>query len=189
MRKEGKSMANEEHQRLIKQSVNEWNTWRRENHGLNLAPDLSNIDLYNIDLRAVNFTFTNLTGANLVFANLGGANFFGANLTEANLHRGNLIDANLTKANLTNARLTETVLVEALLKETDFMDVVFGHTILANLDLRECKNLGTIKHKEPSTIGVDTLVKSKGAIPVEFLRGIGLDEDFIAFLGSLGYHL
>ncbi len=182
-------MANEEHKQLIMQGVNQWNTWRRKNHGLNLVPDLSNIDLYNINLIGVNFTYTNLTGAMLAFANLGEANLYGANLTNANLHRGNLIDANLTNANLTNARLTEVVFVETLLKETNFMDVVFGHTILANLDLRECKNLGTIKHKEPSTLGVDTLVKSKGAIPIEFLRGVGLDESFITFLGSLGYYL
>ena len=181
------NMANKEHQRLIMQGVNQWNTWRRENHGLNLVPDLSNIDLYNIDLRAADFAFTNLTGSKLVFANLGGANFVGANLTNANLHRGNLIDANLTKANLTNANLTEAVLVEALLKETDFMDAVMEHTVLANLDLRGCKNLNTVQHKEPSSLSIDTIVKSKGAIPLEFLRGVGLDENFIAFLGSLGY--
>jgi len=175
-------MANEEHKRLITQGVNQWNTWRRENHDLNLTPDLSNIDLYNIDLRAVNFAFTNLSSANLVGANLGGVNLFGADLTDANLYRGNLIDANLIKANL-----TEVIFVEVLFKETDFMDAVFAHTVLANLDLRECKNLSTIRHKGPSTIGIDTLVRSKGAIPVEFLRGVGLKESFIAFLGSLDY--
>ena len=175
-------MANEEHKRLITQGVNQWNTWRRENHDLNLTPDLSNIDLYNIDLRAVNFAFTNLSSANLVGANLGGVNLFGADLTDANLYRGNLIKANLTKANL-----TEVIFVEVLFKETDFMHAVFAHTVLANLDLRECKNLSTIRHKGPSTIGIDTLVRSKGAIPVEFLRGVGLKESFIAFLGSLDY--
>ncbi len=180
-------MANEEHKRLITQGVNQWNTWRRENHDLNLTPDLSNIDLYNIDLRAVNFAFTNLSSANLVGANLGGVNLFGADLTDANLYRGNLIKANLTKANLTKANLTEVIFVEVLFKETDFMHAVFAHTVLANLDLRECKNLSTIRHKGPSTIGIDTLVRSKGAIPVEFLRGVGLKESFIAFLGSLDY--
>lgn len=178
-------MANEEHKQLILQGVSPWNTWRRKNHNLKLTPDLSNIDLTNIDLRAANFAFTNLMGANLVFANLGGVNGVGANLSEANLHRANLVDADLTRANLTKADLTEVIFVETRFKETDFMNSVFAHTILANLDLRGCKNLSTIRHKEPSTLGIDTFLRSKGAIPVEFLRGVGLSESLIEYILSL----
>ncbi len=178
-------MANEEHKHIILQGVNQWNTWRRATHDLHLTPDLSNIDLYNLDLKAANFAFTNLTGANLVFANLSGANLFGANLAGANLHRVNLIDAELTDANLTQADLTEAIFVETRLLETDFTNAVFGRTVLANLHLQGCKNLSTISHKQTSTLGIDTLLRSKGTLPVEFLRGVGLSESFIAYIHSL----
>jgi hypothetical protein len=42
-----------------------------------------------------------------------------------------------------------------------------------------------VRHKGPSTIGVDTLYKSGGKIPDTFLRGAGAPENFIAYLGSL----
>ena len=37
----------------------------------------------------------------------------------------------------------------------------------------------------PSTIGIDTIYKSRGKIPVEFLRGCGVPENFIAYMHSL----
>lgn len=45
--------------------------------------------------------------------------------------------------------------------------------------------LGTIRHVGPSTIGVDTLFRSKGKIPEVFLRGAGVPESLIEYLGSL----
>jgi uncharacterized protein YjbI with pentapeptide repeats len=178
-------MANEDHKRLILQGVDQWNTWRYENYDLKLTPDLSNVDLYNTNLIGADFAFTNLSGANLAFADLSGANLAFANLTEANFHRSKLIDAQLMHANLAKANLTEVIFVETLFQETDFMNAVFGHTVLANLNLRECKNLNTIQHKEPSALSIDTIMRSEGAMPIEFLRGIGLNERFISFLLTL----
>ena len=180
-------MANEEHARLILQGVRQWNTWRRENHGLDLLPDLSGMDFMNRNLIGVNFASTNLTGVSFAFAHLGGANLVGANLTDAILQRSNLGDANLTRANLAHADLTEALLVETLLEETDFLHAVFAHTVLANLDLRGCKHLDTITHKEPSTLGIDTIMRSRGVLPKEFLQGVGLNERFITFLDALDY--
>jgi len=178
-------MANEEHTRLILQGVSQWNIWRRENHGLDLLPDLSGIDFMNRNLIGANFTSTNLTGVSFAFAHLGGANLYEANLTDAILQRSNLGDANLTRANLTHADLTEALFVETLLEETDFLNAVFAHTVLANLDLRGCKHLDTITHKEPSTLGIDTIMRSRGVLPKEFLQGVGLNERFITFLDAL----
>lgn len=180
-------MAIEEHKQLILQGVSQWNTWRRNNHALNLTPDLSNIDLHNANLIGANFAFTNFTGTNLAFTQLGGANFVGANLTEAIFRRCNLSDADLTQANLVKADLTEAILIETLLKDTNFTGTVLAHTVLAYLDLRGCKNLNMVTHKAPSTLGIDTLIKSKGAIPIAFLRGVGIPESFIAYIRSLNY--
>ena len=46
-------------------------------------------------------------------------------------------------------------------------------TIFGDVDLSEVKGLESIKHEGPSTIGVDTLVRSRGKIPEAFLRGCG----------------
>ena len=180
-------MANEEHKQLLLQGVNQWNTWRMENHDLRLTPNLSNIDLVNVNLIGANFAFTDLSGANLAFANLSGVNFVQANLTQANLHRATLVDADLSGACLSDARLTEVIFVETHLRDTDFMNAVMARTVLVNLDLRGCKNLNTIRHTKPSSLSIDTIMKSKGIIPIEFLRGVGLKESLITFLSSLDY--
>ena len=39
-------------------------------------------------------------------------------------------------------------------------------------------------HNGPSTIGVDTIYRSQGKIPEAFLRGAGLPDEFIAYIGS-----
>lgn len=40
-------------------------------------------------------------------------------------------------------------------------------------------------HELPSTLGIDTIYKSKGKIPESFLRGCGVPEDFIKLIPSL----
>lgn len=47
------------------------------------------------------------------------------------------------------------------------------------------KGLETVKHFGPSSIGIDTIYKSKGNIPEVFLRGAGVPEDFITYMRSL----
>jgi hypothetical protein len=41
-----------------------------------------------------------------------------------------------------------------------------------------------VVHLAPSTIGIDTIYKSKGKIPEVFLRGCGVPDEFIAYVGS-----
>lgn len=40
-------------------------------------------------------------------------------------------------------------------------------------------------HRAPSTIGFEVLARSRGAIPIPFLRGCGLPDTFIYYLPSL----
>ena len=42
-----------------------------------------------------------------------------------------------------------------------------------------------MRHEGPSTIGVDTIYRSQGKIPEVFLRGAGLPDEFIDYIGSL----
>ena len=46
----------------------------------------------------------------------------------------------------------------------------------ADVDLSEVKGLESVGHQGPSTIGVDTLVRSEGEIPEAFLRGCGVPD-------------
>ena len=117
------------------------------------------------DLRAVKLTGRDLRGANLV----------GADLRGANLGRANLGGANLTGANLYGTALSGADFTEARAWGTNF----------ANVDLTVAKGLETIRHYGPSTIGIDTIYKSRGKIPEKFLRGAGVPDEFIDFISSM----
>jgi hypothetical protein len=54
-----------------------------------------------------------------------------------------------------------------------------GSTTFANVDLSGVKGLETLSHVGPSFIGIDTIYRSKGKIPLVFLRGAGVPDDFI----------
>ena len=114
------------------------------------------------------------------FSDLSGANFSKAslnytNLTAANLSKVNLRGADLTGADLTSANLRGADLSRAVVRDTKFND----------LDLRLTKGLETIKHDGPSTIGIDTVIRSKGNIPEVFLRGVGVPNVFIEYIHAL----
>jgi Pentapeptide repeats (8 copies) len=106
----------------------------------------------------------------LVRPDLSGADFNGAYLFAANLSGAELFAADLSGA---------------ALSATDFNSANFGNTILGNVDLSQAQGLETVRHRFPSTIGIDTLVRSKGVIPEIFLRGAGVSEPFITSLKSL----
>jgi hypothetical protein len=64
-------------------------------------------------------------------------------------------------------------------------DAVVGWTVFGDVDLSGVKSLETVQHLGPSTIGIDTIYRSKGRIPEEFLRGAGVPEQFVACLPAL----
>lgn len=52
-------------------------------------------------------------------------------------------------------------------------------------NLTDVKGLEKVIHKGPSTIDIDTIYRSKGKIPDVFLRGAGIPNNFITYIGSL----
>src|SRR5437764_435475 len=80
-------MANEEHLKILKQGVEQWNKWRSEN---TIRPELGGADL---------------NSANLVDADLRGANLSQADLPDANLSRTSLVETDFTKATITGCRI------------------------------------------------------------------------------------
>lgn len=160
--------------------------------------NLSNTDLSEADfgpweheLEPAAFVTTNLSQADLSGANLSRANLSHAYLSYANLRGADLSDVDLSTANLHDADLSGSILLGADLSLTDLEGAIFNEaeigwgTIFAHNDLRNVKGLETLVHHFYSTIGIDTFYQSRGEIPVTFLRGCGVPEDFITYMRSL----
>ncbi len=159
------------------------------------SSNLSKADFRGANLSAANLTYATLMGtlleaANLKDATLNSANLLsadlsGADLRHADLAGANLAGANLKGSNLGNSDLMSTNLYWARLPESDFSGARVGSTIFADNDLSTVTGLETVHHGGPSTIGIDTIYRSKGKIPEVFLRGCGVPDDFVIYAKSL----
>lgn len=175
-------MANQEYVAILKQGVEVWNKWRKEHS--DVRPDISGTNFSNINLSGTNFRIaylqditlknTDLHDADLIGANLSGADLSNASLSGVRLIGADLSSANLTEADLSFAEFSGTDLSYANLSSTTTI-----WTIFANVDLRTVIGLDTIQHKGPSTIGIDTIMRSEGAIPERFLREAGVTDNII----------
>jgi hypothetical protein len=183
---------------LKEQGVKAWNEWRNATPGTRpdfSDADLSFLNLSDADLSDVDLSETNLSGAilsaadlfqaDLSRAHLNGAHLLGATLIGANLGAADFLDANLNRTDLSGANLSGANLTSADLTEADFSDCIMGATQVGNVDLSRCNGLETVTHTGPSTIGIDTIYRSGGNIPHEFLRGAGVPEPFIVHMKSL----
>ena len=137
------------------------------------------------DLSAANLSEADLGRAVLLEANLQEANCIGASFREANLRSANLCEADLREASLHSAVLAETNLCGAILGRTDFSHALVLGTHFADLDLTGAQGLEAVEHHGPSTVGIDTIYKSRGKIPEIFLRGCGVPDEFIAYISSM----
>jgi uncharacterized protein YjbI with pentapeptide repeats len=161
--------------------------------------DLGGADLTGASLNQASLDQANLTGASLNQANLTGAKLRWADLTKATLNQADLTHADLThadlnqatlnQADLTHADLTAANLNHADLSGANLKGAMCSLTWLSDLDLSQVRGLEDVQHKGPSSIGVDTLIKSQGKIPAEFLRGCGVPDVWItnipALIGSM----
>jgi uncharacterized protein YjbI with pentapeptide repeats len=187
-------MADQKQVKLLTRNVKGWNKWRKDHPGDKV--DLILADLLGVDLREANLSLADLRGASLRGAHLGrvdlsAADLSKADLSAADLSAANLSKADLSKADLTLARLWYADLGEANLSEahldgaditavtvrgTNFAASCVERTIFGNCDLSESLGLQTVFHRAASTIGTDTISRSKGKIPTKFLRGCGLSD-------------
>lgn len=142
-------MANKEQLEILKQGVEVWNQWRQDHPNIKI----------------------DLSGADLVAADLNGADLSGANLSRADFRRADLSGADLRKAILWGVNFTR-----ADLRQANFMSSLIAHTLFGDCELGSSRGLERINHWTSSTIGTDTINKSKGRIPIQFLRGCGLSD-------------
>jgi TIR domain/Pentapeptide repeats (8 copies) len=190
-------MANPEHLEILKQGVERWNKWREEHP--DVRPDLGKADLFRANLSAADVIRAHFSEVNLseakpselvakfisAGANLHGADLHGAGLEEANLSRADLSAADLSGAVLSGANLSAANLRAANLREANFTEAPAMYTSFDNVDLSVANGLEAARHLGPSTIGLDTIYKSRGKIPDVFLRGCGVPENFIQYMHSL----
>jgi uncharacterized protein YjbI with pentapeptide repeats len=190
-------MANEEHVALLKQGIEVWNAWRKENP--EILPDLDAADLHGPDLEGAAFARANLHGANLHRAHLRGADLRSVSLVEAELRGTDFHDAdlrgadlrltypraaNFRGADLRGADLRYIDLRAASMSGADLGDALLEETIFADIDLSEARGLDSCRHFGPSIIDHRTLQRS-GPLPLNFLRGVGLPDNLIDYLPTL----
>ena len=142
-------------------------------------------DLRNAHLRSAHLRNADLRSADLREANVREADLGDANLGDANLGDADLREAELAQANLRGADLIGSDLSRAQLNQTDLENCRMGWTRLGNVDLSQCRGLETVRHHGPSSIGIDTIYRSRGNISEVFLRRAGVPEPFIANMKSL----
>jgi len=143
-------------------NLSEVNFWRAYLVGAQLQnAQLLNTNLSEADLGRVNLAHARLTGANLSLAKLGNAYLEGVFLNEADLSQADLYGAEFFNADV---------------RSCNFSNAIIGRTKFGNCDLSQAIGLGSVIHRGPSTIGLDTITKSKGIIPEAFLQGCGLSD-------------
>jgi uncharacterized protein YjbI with pentapeptide repeats len=159
---------------------------------------LSGANLFKANLSGAVLTKAELFRASITRANLTGADLHEANLRETNLSQsnlsgiGDLSGAILTGANFNGVDLSEANLVGANLSHVLFEHVKFeraivGSTIFGVVDLSSCSGLDSVEHLGPSTLGIDSIIRSKGKIPKHFLRGVGLPNEWIDYIAGLAW--
>jgi TIR domain-containing protein/pentapeptide repeat protein len=176
-------MANQKHLDILKKSVETWNMWREEHP--NIRPDLSDANLYGVLLYNADLSNADLSNADLNGADLSNADLNGADLSCTNLGGAVLHNADLSSAELSSAELSGADLSGATLHNADLNGANVGYTSFGDVDLSAVKNLETVCHSGPSTIGIDTIYRSHGNIDEAFLRGAGVDDTFITYIHSL----
>lgn len=142
-------------------------------------------NLEGADLGAAILNDANLTMADVMRAKLQEANLSGASLGSVNLSESDLSRANLDRANLMRANISWVHFDAATLRNADMWESVIGWTSFADNDLSSVKRLESVRHVGPSSIGIDTIYRSQGKIPISFLRGCGVPENFITYMPSL----
>jgi uncharacterized protein YjbI with pentapeptide repeats len=140
-----------------------------------IRTDLVKVDLCETYLTKADFRWAYLIGTDLRQADLTQADLRWAHLSESNLSEASLISANLIKASIIKSNLHHCNLKGALLAWTHFGDV----------DLSLTKELYAAQHYGPSSIGIDTIMRSDGKIPETFLREAGVPDNIIQNMALL----
>lgn len=138
-------MANEKHVALLKQGIESWNAWRKENPDNKIdlrEANLYNTDLFGANLRGADLYNAELSSTDLRFADLHNTNLQSAYLHSADLRNAILRNANLSYINLCHADLREAMLCEANLSGAYLSYANFCDANLSGANLRDAELFG-----------------------------------------------
>jgi hypothetical protein len=93
--------------------------------------------------------------------------------------------SNISHLSFSGSTLQSVNFFEASLYMTSFEGTKLRHGIFANNDLSKALGLEGVEHTGNSTLGIDTVYKSCGQIPDEFLRDAGIPMEVIALARTL----
>jgi len=147
--------------------------------------DLSRAYFIRADLVRVDLWESDLTKADLRWAYLIGTDLKKANLTRTDLRWAHLSESNLTETDLNNANLIKASIIKTNLNHCNFKNALMAWTNIGDVDLSLARELFTVRHFGPSTIGVDTIMRSRAKIPESFLREAAVSESIIQNMALL----
>ncbi len=143
-------MANPAHEALLRQGLEDWNQWRRQNRSV--IPDLEGLAQSAANLSGADLSHALLSGAMLIRARLIGADLRYADLRQAQLHEADFTDADLFRANLEGAALPGAKLRRSRLRGAnlrgasvtvvDFRSADMSEADFTRADLRESLGAG-----------------------------------------------
>jgi len=93
--------------------------------------------------------------------------------------------SDLSDSCLNGAYLHKAFFFETNLKNTNFKRATLSECTFCAVDLSVASELENVQHYGRIHIDINTIYKSKGNIPESFLRGAGLQENFIQYIPSL----
>lgn len=180
--------------------------WRTDFGGANLDDaDLSGALLVQANFGMSSIEGTNFSGAELTQTGFGSAKGVGTRFDRARLNSVNFLMAGLVRADFRNAvmgdidftaasledadftgaTLVRNVFVDTNLSNTDFTNCEMGGNLFCGVDVRTVRGLETTTHRRPSSLGIDTIVLSEGALPEAFLRGCAVPDSISVQIPSL----
>jgi hypothetical protein len=169
-------MANPEHLEMLKQGVDVWNEWRKENP--TVKPDLTFADLRQKSFDTINLSNSALSHGNFEYVSLTDAKILGADLSNANLSRADLqysdfSGADLSGAYLINSSLNHSKFINADLTDSNLSDSNFSFADLTGSNLFYA-NLSRVEFFETrisnTTVGFTVFAS------VDFRQVIGLEK-------------
>lgn len=192
-------MADPEHIQIVLAGRPSVMNWHRTNGGKCL--DLDGANLMGRDLSGAFFHYASLVDADLRGARIVGARFSYVTLDSAKFDDALIEGTIFTDAFSNNLSLRRTTVSHSLLASSIFngancLDAIFRHatfsdvdlknanfrgvqldsTVFANVNLSGVMHLESVRHNAPSSVGLDTIVRSKPMLSQIFLRGCGIPD-------------
>jgi uncharacterized protein YjbI with pentapeptide repeats len=138
-------MINEEHLMILKQGVNIWNEWRKNNP--QVIPIIGEVNLSNQNLSGINFVGvkllrTNLDRSNLANADFSRASLFGTSCIQANFQNSYFENADLRFVNFSKSDFTNALLVKCDLFQVNLSNTILFQAGLSNTSFIFCDFYG-----------------------------------------------